>query len=325
MRVLVTGTGLVGCHAAAELIRVGSDVILYDLSPQPEYIERVLGGAYRSNLMVLQGNVCNPDALTTTLKSERVEVVVHTAGLVGRKAENNPYLAFRVNAEGTASVAEACRQASVRRLVHISSLAVYDWAKASGLPAVPENTPSGPATIYGSTKVAAEAVVRGYGARRWLEIVILRLAGVYGYGHFRGGSKMGFILQQLVMRALKGQASVVAPQLGANECLYARDAARAVRLAVETDRAANALYNIGTGRLERPEDIAAAIEMAVPGARLDFTETRVHHLPLDVRKAADELGFRAAYDLASGMRDLTEVLMSESALTEEAEELVADA
>ena len=43
MKVLVTGAGLVGCHAARELTNRGHSVMVYDLAPDDAYIHSVAG------------------------------------------------------------------------------------------------------------------------------------------------------------------------------------------------------------------------------------------------------------------------------------------
>ena len=43
MRVLITGAGLIGCHAARELLERGDDVTFLDVAPRPDYIRHVVG------------------------------------------------------------------------------------------------------------------------------------------------------------------------------------------------------------------------------------------------------------------------------------------
>lgn len=306
LRILITGAGLVGCFTALDLIKRGHEVILVDVHPDKEYIEAVTGDDFP---FLIKANVCDVEKMLNIVRQEMIEVVVHTAGLVGQKAERNPYLAFKVNGEGTSSVAEACRIGGVRRLIHISSLAVYDWHLAQKYEAVPETNPSGPSSVYGSTKVAAETVIRSYAAKGWLETVILRLAGTYGFGRFRGGSKLGFIIQQVLIRSLKGQFAVLPSGLGTNEYLYVKDVSQAIRLAIHTDRTMNTIYNIGTGRLDDPHCLAKAIKQAIPGALLKVKPNAEHRLPLDVSKAKEELGFSPQFELVDGLADMAQCLI----------------
>lgn len=300
LRVLVTGAGLVGCHTAAELVAAGHRVTLLDLRPQRDYVAEVAG----ASVEVVTGGVGDVHGLYELLRSTGAQAVVHSAALVGRKAEANPYLAFVVNAGGTAAVAEACRREGVRRLVHCSSLAVYDWAAAAGLARVPESVPSGPATAYGASKVAAETVVRAYGHRGWLDPVILRLAGTYGRGHFRGGSQLGAAVDAALRRCLAGQPAVLTGALAPCEYLYARDAGRAARLAVEYRGGGVTLCNVGSGAVATPRQLAAALRQVVPGAEVEAGPDDTPVLPLDGTHAAAVLGYEPAYDLVAGLTDL---------------------
>jgi UDP-glucose 4-epimerase len=247
--------------------------------------------------------------------------VLHTAALVGQKAEANTYLAYWVNAGGTAAIAEAARRAGVSRLVHISSLAVYDWEAAGTARArsIPETGPTTAQTVYGGSKLAAEAVVTGYAGQGRFRAAILRLAGVFGPGLYSGGSQVGWTLQRIVAAARDGRKAVIGRLMEGHEYLYAADAARAARLALHAlDRTTEdvRVYNIGTGRLHLAGDIAAAIRAAVPGADV---ETRPGpppaFLPIDVTRARQELGFEPLWDIRRGVAALVGFLaLNESIL-----------
>ena len=43
MNILITGAGLIGTHAARHAVDAGHKVVLFDLSPNREYIQKVVG------------------------------------------------------------------------------------------------------------------------------------------------------------------------------------------------------------------------------------------------------------------------------------------
>jgi nucleoside-diphosphate-sugar epimerase len=93
------------------------------------------------------------DTAAMTAAFAAADVVVHCAAALPshRAAEIRS-----VDVDGTASVAVAARRAGVRRLVHISSTAVY------GLPRLcptPEDHPCEPVDAYSAAKLAAESVI----------------------------------------------------------------------------------------------------------------------------------------------------------------------
>jgi UDP-glucose 4-epimerase len=306
LRTVVTGAGLVGCHAARELTGAGHQVLLLDVRPEPGYLSVVAG----PQAELARRDITDVDRLTEDLRAWRAEAIVHTAALVGPKADAHPFLAYWVNTGGTTAVAEAARRAGVTRLVHVSTLAVYDWdaVLASGAVSVPETAPTSARTVYGGSKLAAEAVVTSYAGGGWFRAAILRLAGVFGPGFYLGGSQVGRTLQRAVAQARRGQEVVIGPALAGHEYLYAADAGRAARLAFHAlDQARDdaCVYNIGTGRLYMAADVAAAIQAAVPGSKVTpGPGPRPPFRPVDVTRAHRELGFEPVWDLERGIAAL---------------------
>jgi nucleoside-diphosphate-sugar epimerase len=113
-------------------------------------------------------------------------------------------------------------------------------------------------------------VVRCYAARGWLEASVLRLAGAYGPGLFRGGALLGDALQRTVARAAAGDPVTVSPRLAGHEYLHAGDAAGAIRLVLELGR--SGVYNVGTGRVHGAAQVAAALRAALPGSSVTAVE-----------------------------------------------------
>ncbi|HEX6074323.1 MAG TPA: NAD(P)-dependent oxidoreductase [Micromonosporaceae bacterium] len=269
MRVLITGAGLLGAHVAAELTTVGHSVAMLDVMPDDRYLRWLTGG---SDVRVERGDARDPGVVATALRHHHAHAVVHTAALLGRKATANPYLAFQVNAGATAAVAEAARLTKVSRMVHVSSLAVYDWHSATADATVDESFPTAARTPYSASKLAGEAVVGCYAASGWLEVCVLRLAGVYGPGRHRGGAVFGGLLQQVMRRALGGEPVTVPARLDGHEYLYVADAARALRLVLE--RELTGVYNVGTGRTYSVAEVAEGLRSAIPGGSVNAAVDR---------------------------------------------------
>jgi nucleoside-diphosphate-sugar epimerase len=109
-------------------------------------------------------------------------VVVHAAGLAhvfGAAHRDADFEA--VNVRGTAAVAAAAAATGVRRLILVSSIAVYGEAECPP-GGVDESAPCRPASPYARSKLAGEVVARQAADAAGLELVVLRLATVYGPG-----------------------------------------------------------------------------------------------------------------------------------------------
>ena len=132
----------------------------------------------------------------------RPDLVINAAAYTAvDKAETEAKLAFAVNRDGAAHLAEAAKLSGTR-LIHISTDFVFDGKKSS--PYLPEDTPN-PLGIYGESKLAGEQVVA-----KILEgnALIVRTAWVYSkYGN-------NFVKTMLKLFAEREEVRVIADQVG---------------------------------------------------------------------------------------------------------------
>ena len=169
MKVLLTGAnGFVGSHILDCLCARGvPTAILLRPGSNRDFVQPHL-----PDVEVHLGSVTDPATLPAALRE--VTHVIHCAGRTKARRLDE----FReTNQVGTRHVIEAVNQQAerVQRLVHLSSLA----ASQPATPEAParEESPSRPVTVYGQSKLAAEAEIRN---RCEAESVILRPAAVYG-------------------------------------------------------------------------------------------------------------------------------------------------
>src|SRR5918911_2114220 len=153
------GAGFLGLHLARRLLADGHAVRTLDLAPLDDaQLER--------EAEELRGDVRDAEAARRLV--EGAEFVVHTAAALpirGSRAE-----IFATNVGGTETVLAAARDAGVRRVVFISSTAVY------GVPdkhPIEEDDPLVGVGHYGASKIEAERVCRDF-HREGLETVIIR-------------------------------------------------------------------------------------------------------------------------------------------------------
>ncbi len=160
MRVAISGgAGFLGLHLARRLRADGHSVRTLDLvALEP--------GERQPGVEELLGDVRH-DADASRLCSG-ADVLVHAAAALPIRASR---AAIRsVNVDGTATVFAAALQGGVRRVVHVSSTAVY------GVPErhpIHEDDPLVGVGAYGESKIDAEALCAEFG-RRGLDVVVLR-------------------------------------------------------------------------------------------------------------------------------------------------------
>ena len=129
----------------------------------------------------------------------------------------------------TMQLVEACTRAGVRRLVHVSSMAVH--GPAPGTEVLTEaNAPVRRwGEAYSDAKAAAEAVVAAAGRRGAIETVVLRPTIVYG--------PYSFFVTPIVQDARNGFVSLVDGGSGICNAVYVDDVCEAILAALERDDA----------------------------------------------------------------------------------------
>src|SRR3954470_17844405 len=220
MTTLVTGAGLVGTSFAQHALGRGEKIIFVDPEPRADFLRLKLG---EHGYTLVRKDVRDLPALLEIIKQHGVETVVHTAGLIGGRAQEALGLPFDNNLGGARNVAEAVRLGGVRRLVHISTFGVYDRRRETNAP-VTEDFPRGGERGYGNYKVAKELILEAYASAYGFELIMLRPANVFGVGHFWSGSSGGRKIQRLLEAGLDGtRARIPASETVANEYVYAKD------------------------------------------------------------------------------------------------------
>lgn len=184
------GTGFVGKRLTALAIERGDRVRALTRRPQPA----------QPGITWIKGSLEQPDALSRLATG--ADAVIHVAGVV-----NAPSMAdfLRGNAEGTAAMIAAARDAGVRRFVHVSSLSAREPQLSN----------------YGRSKQAGEAEVE----RSGLDWTIVRPPAVYGPGDME--------LRDVFRIARMGVALLPPP--GRMSMIHADDLARLLLALVGTD------------------------------------------------------------------------------------------
>ncbi len=147
-------------------------------------------------------DLSDPERIRSVVRELRPSVIVNaTAYTAVDKAESEPDLAHRINAEAPGILAEEAVLLGAL-LVHYSTDYVYDGCKTS--PYL-ETDATGPQSVYGKTKLAGEEAIRAAGGQS----LIFRTSWVFGA---RGGN---FVKTILRLARDKETLNVVDDQIGA--------------------------------------------------------------------------------------------------------------
>ncbi len=148
------------------------------------------------------GDLTNLAGMTHTLQAIRPDVIVNAAAYTAvDQAENEPELAFRINAEAPELLAQLAEQIGAW-LIHYSTDYVFD---GSGERPWLETDPTLPVNIYGQSKLRGEESIRKSNCKH----LILRTSWVYAA---RGKN---FIRTILRLAQEKEQLTIIDDQIGA--------------------------------------------------------------------------------------------------------------
>jgi UDP-glucose 4-epimerase len=305
---LITGLGLVGTSYAQHALKRGESVVFYDMAPRKDFLAHKLGGA---NVTVVQRDIRDLPSLLETIQKYKCDTVLHTAGLIGSKVGNPIYAGMQINVMGTINVAEAVRLTGVKRLVQISTFGVYDRRQGEPTP-IDEGFRRGPGEAYGNSKVAKELMVEAYQRMYGFELIILRLANVYGVGHFAGGSGGGEMVQNMLQTGIKGGVVKIAQEVARDfEYVYYKDLGRALDKAATAPLKEPVTLNIGTGVVIKFDDLVATAEKLLPNLQVEImpgVKPRSAKQPMVIEKAKQVLGWSPDYDIVAGFKDYIEEL-----------------
>lgn len=146
-------------------------------------------------------SITSPGELAGFTGLHRPDWVVNCAAYTAvDRAEDEPEVAYRINAEGVENIARLCAEHSIR-LVHISTDYVFNGTSSVPLT---EDAPTGPIGVYGASKLEGEKRLQGLHPEHF----ILRTAWLYGkYGR-------NFVYTMLKLLNCRDELRVVDDQVG---------------------------------------------------------------------------------------------------------------
>ncbi len=349
--VLITGgAGFIGSHVASDLLEAGYHVrVLDSLIPQvhgntpsrPDYLHE--------DAELIVGDVRDPDILEEALSG--VDAVYHFVALVGVGQSMYRISEYTsVNNSGTATLLEQLIKRPVDKLIVASSMSVYgeglyltpdgqpynqairssaqlkahEWEMktADGLPLYPVATPETKqpslASVYALSKYDQEQMCLMVGRAYGIPTVALRFFNVYGPYQSLSNPYTG-VLAIFASRLLNDKQPIIfedGQQLRDFVSVY--DIAQACRLALEKDAARDVVLNVGSGETVTVTSVAQRLAKVLgkhvePEITGNYRVGDIRHCFPDIREARKVLGYKPAFTLEEGMRELAEWLEKQTA------------
>ncbi|MCL1845939.1 MAG: UDP-glucose 4-epimerase GalE [Defluviitaleaceae bacterium] len=162
MKILVTGgAGYIGSHMCAELLRTGHEVVVVDnfsngTQGALDGVKKITGVEFP----FYRADVCDSPTVEEIMEAQKVECVIHFAGLkaVGESVAK-PLEYYENNLNSTMAVCRAMRNQGVSRLIFSSSAATY---RSDNPMPLTESSALGATNPYGWTKIMCEQILRDF-------------------------------------------------------------------------------------------------------------------------------------------------------------------
>jgi dTDP-L-rhamnose 4-epimerase len=351
-RVLITGgAGFIGSHAADSLLARGYQVrVLDNLSPQvhgpsgqhPPYLTK--------DVELVVGDIRDPGAVASALRD--VDAVIHLAASVGVGQSMYDIASYvGVNEVGTAVLMEALIRRPVERLVVASSMSVYgeglarnnagilvspeersleqlkqarwelETSSGERLKPVPTPESKGPAlsSVYALNKYVQERLCLIAGRAYAIPTIALRFFNVFGPRQALSNPYTG-VLAIFGSRLLHGRPPLVFEDgRQQRDFVHVSDVAEACRTALETERGAGQVFNVGSGRqrsiLSLAEDLAQVMgrDGIEPHVTRKYRAGDIRHCFADISRSRLVLGFEPRKDFRAGLAEFAEWLSHQDA------------
>ncbi|MBI2877281.1 MAG: SDR family oxidoreductase [Candidatus Tectomicrobia bacterium] len=298
MRFLVTGgAGFIGSHLAAELLRTGGEVRVFDNFSTGKRAN--LEGL--SGLEILEGDLRNLEAVKQAC--EGVDYLFHQGALpsVARSLEN-PLESTMVNTVGTLHVLMAAHQAGVKRVIYAASSSAY--GDTPTLPKREEMRPD-PLSPYAASKLAGEEYCKVFAHAYGLETVSLRYFNVFGPRQ-DPFSFYAAVIPKFILLARKGEPlPIFGDGEQSRDFTYIENVVQANLLAMRAAGAAGQVFNIGCGdRISLNQLVEALSQILQRDLHRDYQAARpgdVRHSLADISRAQNILGYQPAVSLREGL------------------------
>jgi nucleoside-diphosphate-sugar epimerase len=294
--------GFIGLHTARSFLDAGQDVVVtYNTHRrEPDFLKADLG----TRAKVEQLDVLDEARVNEIIQTHKPEGIVYLA--VPALAGVSPADEFKTNTAGYLNVLEASRAAGVRRLSVTSSLAVYasvkerPWHEDLTFPVSSGN----PTEAY---KKGLEILGLYFGQRTGVEVVMLRVAGIFGPMYH----SMANLPSRLCVAAAHGRApDFTGMRYGppkaddGNDACYVKDVGEGIRMVHLTPKLEHRVYNVGNGRVTRNRELVEAIREVVPEFSADLPEGGdAQNRYMDLSRTTAETGYKPRIGVERGLAE----------------------
>lgn len=279
MRVLITGaTGFVGRAIVEELGKINLEIIRIGKSAEEKN-----DFAINSFNEYYSADISEYENLRQIENIERIDAVVHAAGLAHQFGNTAAAEFESVNVQGTKNILKLAVKLKAEHFILISSTAVYGIVQSAGNDysniseiEINENTVCRPETVYAESKLKAEKAALEECGKHEIALTILRLAPVIGENNV--GNNVGNTAR--LIKAIDEKKFLwVGTGDNFKALIYKKDVARACAMILINKKKETEIFNLAAEPIKMKDFVKIiSDELGKPVPRIKIPSKFLHFI-----------------------------------------------
>jgi UDP-glucose 4-epimerase len=252
MRILIAGGfGFVGGRLVEHLSAQGHQIVIGSRMLKAPHVK-----FHDVEVKKIEWN--NENALSQIC--EGIDVVIHAAGINSKECLEDPKGALNFNGNGTSRLANAARNAGVRKFIYLSTAHVYANPLVGSITEKSETLNTHP---YATSHLAGENSLLDIGKSAKMWTIVLRLSNAFGMPIHRDVNCWMLLVNDLCKQAVQSQKLILKSDgLQLRDFISLKEVCRIVgEITVANEKfRANQVFNLGSGIAKSVREMAMLVQ-----------------------------------------------------------------
>ena len=304
--ILITGgMGFIGLHTARAFVDAGEEVVItyYQTWREPSFIKNEFG----KRVHVEQVDMTDREGVLALGRKHKITAVVQLAPSTRMLG---PVDDLKAQLPALSNTLEASLEWGVRRVMIGSSTTMYSGLK-EGPFREDQMLPLESRNATEAFKKTWEVLGQHFGAAAGLEVVALRIGGIWGPAYHS--------MLHLVTRWAHAAVRGVEPDYttgrvagepyaeDATDLCYAKDCAMGIQLLTMAPNLNHSIYNIGQGHAVSNREVVDMVKSVIPQAKIELIPGRSERWRknpiLDISRISADTGYKPRYSVQEAIKE----------------------